>query len=330
MNLLPSVTKPPSLSHALIFLMLTIMALMNASTVDAFMTTFPNHKYTGITLRPMLASSINEGEMALTRGDDNESKLSYRIARPMSLSSRQAAPIVTLHHGKTSEYLYLLETHVPYRSIVYYSYPGTAPKSIEQAVDDIEALLKKLGLNRFHLYGHSRGGIVAFEYMKRLAESNGGDDDVECLSAILSSTPTSVKLAEEEANQLVSNLSNGSSDDVLERFRIEHCCRTEELPQELVNLNTCVSAAPRQGLNDAFSAYEARPPSEEASRMPSCMVVRGEHDFITEKCIEEWKDLFNHKCVRSKVVDGCSHHALHENGSMCYGDLIDSYYAEYD
>jgi proline-specific peptidase len=120
----------------------------------------------------------------------------------MALSSRQAAPIVTLHGGPSlpSSYLYPLEKVVPYRSIVYYDQLGCGKSdtpndvslySIEDSVNDLKQLIKHLGIRRFHLYGHSYGGILAFEYMKVVSRENK-KNDVECLSAILSSAPSDI------------------------------------------------------------------------------------------------------------------------------------------
>jgi len=319
--------------------MLVVAVLVLApSPSDAFLSR-ANHRHHIQANHHLLhkATAMNEGDLTVMRGDE-ECKLAYRMVRPMSLSSRQAAPIVVLHGGPSvpSDYLYPLADYVPYRSIVFYDQIGcgrssepqdVANYSIDQAVDDLEALLKKLGLTRFHLYGQSYGGIVAFEYLKRLAERR--DENVECLSAILSSTPTSVKLVEEEANRLLSNLSEegSSEEEIAEAFLKEHQCRTTEMPQPLLDAYAHAGTVWRG--SDAISDFTAKPPSEDASRMPSCMVIRGEHDFVTEPCVEGWKDCFNHKFVRFKVVDGCSHHCLSENGPL-YGDLVDSYFNEYD
>jgi proline iminopeptidase len=271
------------------------------------------------------------------RGQE-ECQLAYRIVRPMSLSSREAAPIVVLHGGPSvpSDYLYPLEQHVPYRSIVFYDQIGCGRSSepidpslysIDAAVDDLEALLKKIGVRRFHLYGQSFGGILAFEYVKRLSE-RASDDSVECLSVILSSAPTCVTLVEQEANRLVAALD--MSDETIsaaERFRLEHQCRTPEMPAQLADAYAHAGTIWRG--TTAIADYEATAPSETARRMQSCMVLRGEHDFVTESCLEGWKTCFNHKSVRYKTLKACSHHGLLENGIL-YGDLIDSFCGEYD
>lgn len=284
------------------------------------------------------ATEVNEGVVDVKRGNE-DCKLAYRIVRPLSLSSRQAAPIVVLHGGPSvpSDYLYPLADHVPYRSIVYHDQIGCGMSSepqnvtlysIDQAVDDLEALINKLGLKRFHLYGQSYGGIITFEYMKRLAERQK-DNDVECLSAILSSTPTSIKLVQDEVDRLLSNLADGNMDDkdLAIVFRKEHQCRTEEMPRPLADAYEHAGTVWRG--SGAISDYTAKPPLPDASRMPSCMILRGEYDFVTESCVQGWKDCFNHKFVRFKVLDGCSHHGLLENG-QAYGNVVDSYFSEYD
>ena len=141
-------------------------------------------------------NTANEGYIQVSRSNGSTThQIAYRVARPMNLSSRQAAPIVALHGGPSipSNYLYPLETIVPYRSIVFHDQLGCGksdqPKdislySIRDSVEDLKVLLKKLGVRRFHLYGQSYGGILAFEYMKSIAE--GEKSDAECLSAILS------------------------------------------------------------------------------------------------------------------------------------------------
>ena len=161
-------------------------------------------------------------------------RLAYRIARPMALSSRQAAPIVVLHGGPSlpSSYLYPLENVVPYRSIVFYDQLGCGRSdepadmslySIEDSVRDLKTLLKHLGVRRFHLYGQSYGGILAFEYLKSVAMASSSsssssptalaDDDGECkcLSAILSSAPTNIAELENDFFRLYEELAEGGT-----------------------------------------------------------------------------------------------------------------------
>lgn len=207
--------------------------------------------------------------------------------------------------------------------------------SIDAAIDDLEAVIKKLGLRRFHIYGQSYGGILAFEYLKRMAEQKGKDDgstsdDPEgCLSVIFSSTPTSVELVEASAEGLLDKLKEEDDDEETlgERFRLAHQCRLEPMPQPLVEAYAHAGTVWRG--TAAIPNYVAKPPAEGASRMPSAMIMRGEHDFVDHACVEGWKNCFNHKFVREKVVEGCAHHGLLENGRI-YGQLVNDFFSEYD
>ncbi|KAL7529014.1 hypothetical protein ACHAXR_004032 [Thalassiosira sp. AJA248-18] len=263
----------------------------------------------------------------------------------MSLSSRQAAPIVALHGGPSvpSSYLYPLEDVVPYRSIVFYDQLGCGksdePKdislySIKDSVLDLKALLKKLGIRRFHLYGQSYGGILAFEYMKSMA-SGGGEEDVKCLSAVLSSAPTNVKEIEKEFDRLIQELSPPDKDDnnsmteaeLNELFRKTHQCRLPEMPKILADAYASAGTVWRG--TAAIADYVAERPPEDAARMPSSLIMRGEFDFVSEASVEAWKGAFNTNFLRYKTLEGCSHHGLLENGSL-YGEIVDSYFGEYD
>ena len=304
------------------------------------------------------ASNANEGFIEVPRHrrssdgltEMSTHRLSYRVVRPMALSSRQAAPILALHGGPSidSSYLYHLEDVVePVRSIVFYDQLGCGrsdePKdvslySIEDSVRDLKALLKKLGVRRFHLYGQSYGGILAFEYMKSVAmesstDDAGGSSDVECecLSAILSSAPTNIAELEKDFVRLYEELSqpdaegsaNVSDAELDELFRKNHQCRLTEMPAVLQeaydNAGTVWSGI------DAIAEYVARPPPEGAARMPSTLIMRGAHDFVSEASVNGWKDAFNTPCLRFKTLEGCSHHGLFEKGSL-YGGIVDSYF----
>eukprot|EP00980_Cylindrotheca_fusiformis_P001931 scaffold439_cov88-Cylindrotheca_fusiformis.AAC.4 len=290
------------------------------------------------------ASTTNEGYVQVSRSDGSDHKLAYRVARPMALSSNQAAPIVTLHGGPSvpSNYLYPLEQVIPYRSIVFYDQLGCGksdePKdkslySIADSVQDLKAILKKLGIRRFHLYGQSYGGILAFEYMKHVAEHNDEGDSSKCLSAILSSAPSNIKELENEIDRLMgifleSNDGACTAEEFVEWFRINHQCRLPEMPSILGdaydNAGTVWSGTA------AIYDYVAEPPSAAASRMPSTLLMRGEFDFVSEEsAIMAWKAAFNTKFVRCKTLKGCSHHGLLENGTI-HGEIVDSFFSEYD
>ena len=193
----------------------------------------------------------------------------------MSLSSRQAAPVVVLHGGPSvpSNYLYPLVDVVPYRSIVFHDQlgcgssdepPDVSLYSMRDSVEDMKALLKKLGVRRFHLYGQSYGGILAFEYLKSVATE--GDDDGSapvCLSAILSSAPTNVTEVESEFVRLIQEIASSAEDskteaELEELFRETHRCRLPEMPRVLEDAYARAGSVWRG--TSAISGYAASPP----------------------------------------------------------------------
>ena len=300
-------------------------------------------------LKATQSTKANEGSIEVSRSDGSKKhQLSYRVVRPMSLSSQQAAPIVALHGGPSvpSNYLYPLEDVIPYRSIIFYDQLGCGKSdeptdisqySIRDSVEDLKILLKKLGVRRFHLYGQSYGGILAFEYMKSIAQEsreNKNDDDIKCLSACLSSAPTNVAEIEKEFIRLVDKLSEGkeeenalSESEIDDLFRVTHQCRIPEMPKILADAYANAGTVWRG--TEAIADYVAKPPFKDAARMPSTLIMRGEYDFVSESSVEGWKDAFNTQFLRYKTLKGCSHHGLLENGKL-YGEIIDSYFAEYD
>jgi proline iminopeptidase len=290
----------------------------------------------------------------------------------------KAAPIVVLHGGPSlpSDYLYPLADVIPYRSIVYYDQLGCGRSdeptpndpslySIDSAIDDLQVLLKKLGIRRFHLYGQSFGGILAYEYLKRLsvmstsmsnqteaaAATSSTDSAVECLSVVLSSAPTNVAQVEEQFEKLVgellleskskNNKKNDNNDDnnvdIETKFRLEHQCRVDPMPKPLQDAYERAGSTWRG--TTAIADYKATPvvvvpnnSSKEAStfkRMPSALILRGEYDFVSDDCVQYWKECWNHKFVRYKVLPGCSHHGLLEQPTM-YGEILESFFSEYD
>jgi proline iminopeptidase len=205
--------------------------------------------------------------------------------------------------------------------------------SIEDGVDDLEALIKTLGLRKFHLFGHSFGGILGYEFLKRVVERNEADVDYHVLSFIMASAPTSVPLVEAEVQSLVATLLEQDDVDestVGELFEREHISRLPERPQALKDAYNHAGTVWRGTV--AIANYVAMPPKTDssASPLPPAMVLRGQHDFVTNACIQDWKEtIWRHRRMREKEIPGCSHHGLLENAFL-FGDCIDSYCTEYD
>lgn len=202
--------------------------------------------------------------------------------------------------------------------------------SIEQSVDDLEELIQKLGIRQFHLFGHSFGGILGYEFLKRRAERSEKDHDYKVLSFIASSAPTSIPQVEAQIQELLQNMLAQNDDEttVEERFQKQYICRTDEEPMALIDAYAHAGTI-WKGSN-VIADYQAEPPSDNAGPLPPAMIMRGQHDFVSQICSQNWNDnLWNHERIREKVLDGCSHHGLLENGYL-YGDMIDSFCTEYD
>ena len=67
-------------------------------------------------------------------------------------------------------------------------------------------IAKEWKLQSFHLLGHSWGGILAYEFLKKFASGNNRNNNYNCQSLILSSTPTSIALLLQESMRLYQQL----------------------------------------------------------------------------------------------------------------------------
>ena len=195
--------------------------------------------------------------------------------------------------------------------------------------------MHSLQLKKFHLLGHSFGGIIAYEYAKAHAQDSGE----ECISLTLNSTPSSMKMSLEECSRLEeevrSELKLTLQDmneeeatrlvhDVLRR-RTE--CRLEELPDALV---TAIKYRGTTFGAEDVASYLASPPCPPSS-LPPVLMIRGQHDFITDKCIEGWREICNQDpntkkgiVYREEVMINCSHYC-HLEDARSFGDLIKSH-----
>ncbi len=93
--------------------------------------------------------------------------------------------------------------------------------------------------------------------------------------------------------------------------------------------DACASAGSVWRGTSTISGYAASPPPAGAARMPPAMIMRGEHDFVSESSVAGWRDAFNAGVLRYRTLSGCSHHGLSEDGAS-YGEIVDSFFGEYD
>lgn len=268
----------------------------------------------------------------LSDGSKIHGTLRYRVFRPRQLHM-SPPPLVVLHGGPgvPANYLLPLVNVVTDRAIIFFDQLGCGRSSrpedpeaysISLAVDDLLALFSQWKLSAYHLYGHSWGGILAFEYLKRTRDSR-------CCSVILASAPTSVTLVEAESKNLLQNLVEDGDDDerqAMERFRCKHECRALPIPLSLLDAYAQAGKIWR-GI-EAIPGYVASLDEDDETPLPNpAFVIRGQDDFVTQKCMEDWSKLFEN--TQTMVLAGCSHHALLENEQL-YGDVISSFLVDRD
>lgn len=221
--------------------------------------------------------------------------------------------------------------------------------SISKSVDDLEILIETLKLSQFHLLGHSYGGVLAYEYIKRASERAAvaaaaaldstcvAEESTplppRCLSLLLSNSPTSMALSDQEWDRLLDELRK-EDDNIFtldERFRKRNQCRTPSVPPALADAFRHVGTTWHG--TGVVSDYIALPPSSDqaAKALPPTILIRGEHDFVTEVCVEGWRELFGKGLggFRETIMDGCSHYCHLEDGEN-YGALVGRFCSEFD
>lgn len=293
---------------------------------------------------------FNEDFVAVTRPDPhaadiNEFSLYCRIYNPSSIHSTESPPLVVVHGGPSlpSDYLYpLAHQFSTSRSIIFYDQLGCGRSSqpedrcmysIENAVHDLKELVHFLQLDKFHLLGHSFGGIVAYEYLAAGMHQGSGD----CLSLTLDSTPSSMKKSLEECSRLEEEVKSElmlednieveeATRLVQDELRRRNECRLEEMPDSLV---TAIEGRGTIFGPEEVADYVAHPPSSIDS-FPSVLMIRGQYDFVTEKCIEGWREIFSQDskprgtAYREEEMSNCAHYC-HLEDAQSFGDLIKSH-----
>jgi len=326
---------------------------------------------------PQAPVNYREGRVTVLR-NNNEIRYSlwYRVYNPLALPRQNTtchkAPIVVVHGGPSlpSDYLHPIAGFTSLdRAIIFYDQLGcgnsdqpsqdTQAYSIEQSVQDLEALVKALDLESFHLLGHSYGGVLAFEYMKKQQQQrvlaahqnqnhnqttsyNNPRNVVVAKSLILSNTPTSFAESSEEHARLLlelqqlhaPDLENHGSTTEEELRRLEqlffetHECRTPRTPEPLARaIRKCHGAAWSSAHQDIFHYHAATHASEHniIMNMPPTLLIRGEYDFVTESCTRSWFDILGRPLIwKETILSNCAHYPHLEDGAR-YGTLLEDH-----
>ncbi|KAL7444152.1 hypothetical protein ACHAXH_008656 [Discostella pseudostelligera] len=285
---------------------------------------------------------FDEAVIKVTRNDGADSasfSLYYRLYNPSSINSSESPPLIVIHGGPSlpSDYLYPLIHHFPTsRSIIFYDQLGCGRSSqpddgrmysIENSVNDLEELINSLQLKEFHLLGHSFGGIIAYEYLKSYDLRSGCS---KCLSLVLDSTPANMQTSLNECSRLECEIKSElmleindaqvAMNLVQDRLRKRNECRTEVLPHALA---TAIQSRGTTFGPESVADYVAYPPSKLS--LPPVLLIRGQFDFITEKCIAEWREIFTSaQAYREEEMMNCAHYC-HLEDAQRFGDLIKSH-----
>jgi pimeloyl-ACP methyl ester carboxylesterase len=349
----------------------------------------------------------HEGQATLRRGT-----VCYRIFRPRYLTYHQSSyqpptanrtflvplpppPLIVLQGGPgmPCPYLFPLAHVVTDRAIVFYDPLGCGSSALvvnnnncsdsssdcfalANMIQDLTELIQDhWKLSRFHLYGHSFGGILAFEYLLQQQQSTTLNQVAVCQSVTLASTPTSTELVESESLRLLRQVQedhqqqpSSDSSRLLELFRHQHECRIQ--PPPLAILDACWHAANllkrqqyqhlRQRQQEQETAtdstdtstdpnmnaptkpsppsiptamYSYTVPSDDTKAsvergLPPALVVWGEHDFVTERCVEHWND-YNFLSIQMTLLANCSHYGMWEEETL-YGNVLSTFLQDHD
>jgi proline iminopeptidase len=251
---------------------------------------------------PLCASTVVDGRLS-----SGGASLWYRVHRPELLFDVKRKPLLVLHGGPQvpSDYLFPL-SKLEDRAVVFYDQAGCGRSdgakdpsqySVDASVSELLDVTTHLGLGggNYHLYGQSWGGLLAYSFLSR-------PDAGRCpCSLTLSNSPASVALVEAEATRLIEE--QGS----VEQFMAAHNCR---LPGEQPELAAAYAHAGTTWRGSgAISGLEVDADALGCIRCPA-LVLRGEHDFVTEACVAPWSALPEATFV---TLAGTSHHALLED-----------------
>jgi proline iminopeptidase len=272
--------------------------------------------------------------------------LVYCVFRPRQLHDMRRPPLVVVHGGPSipSNYLLPIVNGITDRAVILYdqfgcgksSRPSNAkeqPFSIDLMVKHLKLLIsKQWGLQKYHILGHSFGGILAYEFLASLSEA----DRSACQSLILASAPTSAQIIQEES-KIMYRTTNGLSEDYdeaiedpiirrqyAETFHQTHECRLAQPP--LVFLDAMAQAGPPswRGI-PAIANYHAQRP---LSNVPT-LLLRGQYDCCSEKCMVGWTDLILDPTPTSEILTNCSHYGMLEDEQQ-YGKVITKFLLQQD
>jgi len=300
---------------ALAFTLILLLTVMNSKLSAAFLmsiTQVSRRQAMGSLMIMSAKNSFEDGYATVSRKNDPFS-LYYRIYA----KEESTIPLVVVHGGPSlpSQYLYPIGDHVNDRPILFYDQLGCGksdePKrkeyySISQSVDDLENLLEQLDISHVHLLGHSFGGNVAYEYVRRYPG--------RVQSLILANTSTNMAKCLAEYNRLQKNNP--------QQFWETHACRQVPMPGLLLD-------AMRHG-GRVWSGMEVvvdyvAEPLPSTSYRPT-LYITGKYDFGAAAA-ENWHELL--PIENDVVLVNCAHYP-HLEDNKVFGEIISDFMKHHD
>ena len=208
---------------------------------------------------------------------------------------------------------------------------------VQDMVDDLESLINHLECNDFHLYGHSFGGILVYEYLKKVC-SQATKPSKTCRTAILASTPLSIAGSDAYCQKIMDDIREELPPDdqdnralIQQTFHQRHECRVQPLPLPLQQSFQMAgfSSSSLTGLKSVRDYAVSVDDLTEETRalLPVALILRGEYDFVTADVCHEWGKIFpSNTCM---TVAGCSHYGMVEQESL-YGRVLTSFLQQHD
>lgn len=208
--------------------------------------------------------------------------------------------------------------------------------TVGRYVEELENVVRVLGLKRFSLLGHSWGTWLGTEYalrnaprIARLVLADGDGDTahlVEQLEKIRSALghETVQMMKRREAQGLIEHPEYQAAITLL---NYRHVCRLDTWPESLTRSLAQWNMGPYmtiQGPNEFTYTGNIQGwtviPRLHALQMPS-LVLCGEHDELPIACSARIHDALPGS--RLKVFDGCSHMPFYENPDAYFAYLLD-------
>lgn len=237
-------------------------------------------------------------------------------------------------------------------------------QSVEELFAVLEHLRVSLGEERVHLVAHGFGGAVVMEALLRSRStwSNKCEALPMLASICLLGVPSCTKVADEESRSLMNEAVNTVGiDDAARAFWYRHVCALSPQPaclSEAYSQGTDGPSSKWRGFAalrgwdwqrdpsvseggfwnlrgsgvledwavsraEVSDAYRFRADDPDLPR-PPLLSLRGQHDFVTARCVEAWKgvkDVLDESSddskptfvFREEVIGGCGHNAHLEN-----------------